>query len=468
MSLFSIVAITVLIVLNALYVAAEFAIVAARRSIMDEKARAGNRVAVQVARVLDDDQLKDRYIAAAQLGITLASLGLGMYGEKVLAHSIETWLGSSDVPAWLASHAIAGLCAVLILTYFHIVLGEMVPKAIALATPERAALWLSPVIRTTQFVAYPLIAGLNGLGNLLLRGLRLSDDNSKHYYTPEELQYVVRESEEQGLLGHEAAEVVDELLEFGTLTAREVMVPRVKIRGVELGSVLSAARETLRAAPHTRYPVFAGDLDHIVGTVHIKDVLRRTRQSRSTITQADIHPVPFIPETSTLDKVLAAMRQWRTQMAIVMDEHGGTAGLLTIEDLFEEIIGDIDETTAAARLPDIFREEDGSLRVVGTVRVDEVGEALEPERELEHEEVDTVSGLVLALLDRPPEVGDAVSFEGLRFEVCAVEGHGVAECRVIPLEPDPTSEGEDAGEGEPHASGAEQGANAERGDERDA
>lgn len=428
--------IAALIVLNAIYVAAEFAIVAARRPIVEEQA-ATSRSADRVARTLRDQAMQDRYIATAQLGITLASLGLGMYGETVLARGISTTIASSSLPAWLASHAVAGLIAIMVLTYLHIVLGEMIPKAIALVHAERAAMWLSPIILATEIATYPLIRSLNGIGNLLLKGLRLPREGTERYHTPQELQYIVRESEESGLLKPQAAEVMEELLEFGQLTAGEVMVPRVKIHGVEFGGMLPELRDTIRVAPHTRYPVFVGDLDHIVGAIHIKDVLRRTRQGRS-IAQSDIHPVPFIPETSTLDKVLAAMRQWRTQLAIVMDEHGGTAGLVTIEDVFEEVVGDIDETITG-EAPDLFRDASGVLRAAGTVRVDEVGEELD--RTLEHEDVDTVSGLVLALLDRPPVIGDVVTYDGVRFEVVAVAGHGVDECAITLVEPDPPAEG---------------------------
>lgn len=428
--------IAILIVLNAIYVAAEFAIVAARRPIVEELA-ATSRSADRVARTLRDQAMQDRYIATAQLGITLASLGLGMYGETVLARGISATIANSSLPAWLASHAVAGLIAIMVLTYLHIVLGEMIPKAIALVHAERAAMWLSPIILATEIATYPLIRSLNGIGNLLLKGLRLPREGTERYHTPQELQYIVRESEESGLLKPQAAEVMEELLEFGQLTAGEVMVPRVKIHGVEFGGMLPELRDTIRVAPHTRYPVFVGDLDHIVGAIHIKDVLRRTRQGRS-IAQSDIHPVPFIPETSTLDKVLAAMRQWRTQLAIVMDEHGGTAGLVTIEDVFEEVVGDIDETITG-EAPDLFRDGEGVLRAAGTVRVDEVGEELD--RTLEHEDVDTVSGLVLALLDRPPVIGDVVTYDGVRFEVVAVAGHGVDECAITLVEPAPPAEG---------------------------
>lgn len=437
-----------LIVLNGIYVAAEFAIVGARKSAIDDMVRAGSRGAARVAAILADRRLQDRYIATAQLGITLASLGLGMYGETALAGWLTGALGGTGLPVWLVSHAAASSIAILLLTYFHIVLGEMVPKAIALTHAERAAVWLTPAMEATRLAAYPLIAALNGIGNLLLRLLRLHGPDTAHVHTAAELQYIVRASEEGGALPHEAADVMEELLEFGQLTAGEVMVPRVRVRGVELGCPIPEIAAILGASPHTRYPVYVGDLDHIVGTIHIKDVLRRTRQGRP-ILQADIHPVPFIPETSTLDKVLTAMRAWHTQMVIVMDEHGGTAGLLTVEDVFEEVVGDIDEDTPGAHRPAIYRDADGNLCAAGTVRVDEIGEELDIE--LEHEDVDTLSGLVLALLDRPPRIGDMVTYRAVEVRVTAVEGHGVAEC-VVTLLPGP---GPGPGKDDGHEPGAD-------------
>jgi CBS domain containing-hemolysin-like protein len=421
-------AIAGLLLLNALYVAAEFAVVAARRHVLDLRAARGDRAAARVARVVGDTTRKDRYIAAAQLGITVASLGLGMYAESRLAGWIAARLAGAELPVWLASHALASAIAIVGLTYLHIVLGEMVPKSIALARAEESATRLAPLMRATSLVAYPLIRLLGSAGDAIMNKLGLPRRGAPPGPGLAELHRIVKESEASGQLGPEAAEVLEELFEFGARTAAEVMVPRVRVRGVELGSPMAEIEAIIRDGPHTRYPVFAGDLDHVVGTIHIKDVLRRSMQGDS-LRQADLHPVPFVPETSALDKVLAAMRQSRTHMAVVMDEHGGTAGIVTVEDVFEEVVGEIEDVASGER-PSIHRAPDGTLRAAGTARVDEVGEALD--LPLEHAEVDTVSGLVLALLDRPPRVGDAVTYQAVRFEVTAVAGHGVAQCRVTP------------------------------------
>ena len=219
--------------------------------------------------------------------------------------------------------------------------------------------------------------------------------------------------------------MLQELFEFGDLTAAQVMVPRVRIVGIEVGTGPAAIRELLSAPAHTRYPIYEKDLDHIVGMVHIKDLLRLLIQEE-TITAAHARALPVVPETAELDDVLSVMRSQRTQMAVVIDEHGGTAGVVTLEDLFEEVVGDIEEGPATSA--HVHRDRHGRLRVPGTMRLDEVGK--EFHLDLEHEEVDSVSGLVLMRLGRPPVVGDSVRWERLQFEVTAVKGHGVEEAAV--------------------------------------
>jgi CBS domain containing-hemolysin-like protein len=418
--------ITLLIVLNAIFVAAEFAIVGAPRAAIDARAAQGDRMAKRVQRVLRDTQLQDRYIATAQLGITLASLGLGMYGEHVLADGIYELIGRSGAPAWFVSHGAASVIAVAILTYFHIVVGEMVPKSLALQDAERLACWITTPMLWTKNVLYPFVVTLNTLGNSLLKGIGVNRQaqNSEQYYTPEELQLIVQESEELGALRTESSQMLQELFEFGDLTAGQVMVPRVRIIGIPVGTGPEAIREVLANPAHTRYPVYEKDLDHIVGSVHIKDLLRLLL-SDARVETSQARPLPVVPETAPLDDVLAVMRRDRNQMAVVIDEHGGTAGVVTLEDLFEEVVGDIEEGPGTG---EVYRDNQGRLRVPGTMRIDEVGQ--EFDLELEHEEVDSVSGLVLMLLGRPPVVGDSVRFERLLFEVTAVKGHGVEECAV--------------------------------------
>ena len=419
--------ITGLILLNGIFVAAEFAIVGAPKAAIDARAAQGDRLARLVQRVLRDPRLQDRYIATAQLGITLASLCLGMYGEHVLADAVYDALGATGIPAWIASHGVASVAAVAILTYFHIVVGEMIPKSLALQQAERLACWITPPMLWTKNVLYPLVVSLNGLGNLLLKaiGVNRQAHSAEQYYTPEELQLIVQESGELGALRSESSEVLQELFEFGDLNAAQVMVPRVRIIGIQVGMTPAAIRALLSDQTHTRYPVFEKDLDHIVGMVHIKDLLRLLLREE-TVSAAHARPLPVVPETAPLDTVLTVMRRDRTQMAVVIDEHGGTAGVVTLQDLFEEVVGDLEEGPAAGQ--QVYRDRYGRLRVPGTMRLDEVGQYFD--LDLEHEDVDSVSGLILTLLGRPPVVGDCVKWERLQFEVTAVKGHGVEEGAV--------------------------------------
>src|SRR5215208_3084545 len=225
-----------LLALNALFVAAEFAIVGVSRPSVEGRAEDGEWRAKLVVRVLRDASEQDRFIATAQLGITLASLGLGMYGEHLLAAWIAGKLEGWDVGRWIAAHTIGSVTAVVILTYLHIVVGEMVPKSIALQHSERAVLWIAPVMRVVQWVSFPFVVALNGIGNGVLRlvGIRRDVHTAEHYRTPDDLAYLVHEAQQGGLLRSEAARVVAELLDFGELTAGEVMVPRVRIVAIEL------------------------------------------------------------------------------------------------------------------------------------------------------------------------------------------------------------------------------------------
>lgn len=419
--------ITALILLNGVFVAAEFAIVGAPRAAIDKKAQDGNRLARAVQRVLDNPQEQDRYIATAQLGITVASLGLGMYGEHVLADALFHLFGGHGLPVWLVSHGVASTLAVAILTYFHIVVGEMVPKSLALQRAEQMVLWITPPMLWIKNALFPFVVSLNALGNLVLGmfGVNRQAQNADQYYTPEELQLVVQESEDLGAIRADSGQMLQELFEFGDLTAGEAMVPRVRVVGLPLGTTPAQIRELLGRNPHTRYPVYERDLDHILGMVHIKDLLGVLLRDE-VIRRTHARPLPLVPETAPLDSVLSTMRRERTQMVIVLDEHGGTSGVVTLQDLFEEVVGEIEEGPTGP--PQVYRDPDGRLRVPGTMRLDEAGQ--EFDLDLEHEDVDSVSGLILTLLGRPPVVGDTVRYERLQFEVTRVKGHGVDECAV--------------------------------------
>ena len=418
--------IAALLLANALFVAAEFAIVGAPRATIEHQVSQGSRLARRVLTVMENPRLQDRYIATTQIGISVASLGLGMYGEHWLAERIEPWFAALETGDWLATHVVASVVAVAVLTYLHIVIGEMVPKALALQRAHKTVLYVSPVIRGLERLILPLVVVLNAVGNGLLRlvGIERTDGEHDRYHTAAELEYIVRESHEGGLLRGESGQILRELFEFGDLTAGEVMVPRVLLAGVPVGATAEELRGIVQAHPHTRYPVYDGDMDHIIGSLHIKEVLRHLI-SGQPIAARDARALPYVPGPAPLDEVLSGMRRHRAQMAVVMDQHGGTAGLVTMEDLFEEVVGEIDE--GRARGP-ITHVAEGRLRVRGTVRLDEAWEALG--RSVEHPKVTTISGLVLLELGRPAVKGDVVTWNDVRIEVLSVAGRGVGEAEL--------------------------------------
>jgi len=412
------------IALNGLFVAAEFSLIGTPRTTIEHRASQGDRLARRLLDILGSPAQQDRYIATSQLGITVASLGLGMYGEHLLADLVRRRIG--EVPL-VGAAALSGALSLGLLTLVHIIFGEMAPKSIALQHAERVARASYWPMRLTLFVLYPFVRTLSGVARAILRLLGVSRRENAHEqtYTPEELQLIVEESREGGALRAESGRLLQELFEFGDLTAGQVMTPRVRVVGVQIGAPAADIRALIAAHRHTRYPVFDGDLDHMSGMVHAKDLLRLLI-AQQPLGPSDVRPMPVVPETAALDDVVTTMQRAASHLAIVIDEHGGTAGIVSLEDLLEEVVGDIDEgitgTAGLVPLPD------GSVRADGTLRLDELGQHFD--LTLEHEDVDSISGLVLALLDRPPLVGDVVEYERLRLEVTALNGLGVGEVRA--------------------------------------
>jgi CBS domain containing-hemolysin-like protein len=421
-----------LIVLNGLFVAAEFAIIGVPKAAVERAALGGSRLAANVLVILRSPRQQDHYIATAQVGITFASLGLGMYGEKHLAHALLAPLASLGAPSIETAHVIASAIAVASLTFLHIVLGEIVPKTLALQHAEGAALWVSTPMRWINWLFCPLTVPLEAAGNALLRVLGIERGHTTEAPTAEALRFMVDESVQRGELGPQAGEVMKELFSFSELSAAEIMIARQRIVGLPVGASSAHMHGIVRSAPHSRYPVYEGTLDGIVGMVLVRDVLKHLLEG-TALSEDSIRSLPFVPGTARLDVVLARMRRCQTQMVVVMDEQGGTAGIVTTEDLFEEVIGQVKDGDAG--LAPVY-EQSGELHALGVARVEQVTKQLG--LDLTHPEVDTVSGLVLTLLNRPPEVGDVVFWRGIELRVRSVEGRGVKECavRLAPATPE--------------------------------
>jgi CBS domain containing-hemolysin-like protein len=410
---------------NALFVASEFATVVAPKQSIEKRALDGDRVARKIVQVIKVPALQDRYIAASQVGITIASLGLGMYGEEVIAHWISHYLSAASIVEVAAIHIVASALSLVLLTYMHVVLGEIVPKSIALQKSETVMFLLIRPMLFFMKLFKPIIFVLNGANTFLLKTFFGIDRtrSSVTAFSPEEIQLILKESETEGIINDEIGSVIKQMFDFGELIAEDIMVPRVYVTALPLRPSKDQIEECILRAIHSRFPVYTEDKDNIVGTVHIKDLAALLELHNDSTMK--IRPVPFVPMSASVQSVLESMRQYSTHMAVVLDEHGGTAGIISIDDVFEEVIGEIDESITRHSIEELH---DGTIRVDGTVQLEELEEYLN--MEIDAEDVHTLSGLVLDRLGRPPRVGDSFKYKNLTIVVNKVKGRGAHVCII--------------------------------------
>jgi CBS domain containing-hemolysin-like protein len=423
-------AVVVLVLANAFFVAAEFSLVGARRTRLDEMARAGNRKARLARRAV---QSLDRYISATQLGITLASLGLGWIGEPALAGLIAgafSWLPDPfDV---IATHGVASVIAFIIITVLHIILGELVPKAVALLYPEAVSTWVTAPLMGFAWVMAGPIAVLNGTANRLLRLLRIDPPGeTERLHSPEEIRMLVEQSTEGGSLLQEDARLLEGVFEFSEKTAQEVMTPRTQMAALEADLTIEEAADQVAIHGRSRYPVYTESLDDIIGVVHAKDILAALRSRPGQTIRTVMRPPLFVPGTREVEDVLADMKRLKTHLAIVLDEYGGTAGLVTMEDLLEEIVGPIyDEHDPQDR----SGPEDGGPRLDASMPISEFNSQYGGT--LDDTDYTTVGGYIFGQLGRLPRVGDRVTVGPFSFEVIQMDGRRVKTVRLHSTKPE--------------------------------
>ncbi|HEX7336823.1 MAG TPA: hemolysin family protein [Gemmatimonadales bacterium] len=427
---FGLFAVVVLVLANAFFVAAEFALVGARRTRLDEMARAGDRKARLARRAV---QHLDRYISATQLGITLASLGLGWIGEPALAGLIEgafRWMPGAL--ASIATHGVASAIAFIIITILHIILGELVPKAVALLFPEQTSAWLAAPLMGFAWVMAGPIAVLNGTANRLLRVLGIDPPGeTERLHSPEEIRMLVEQSTEGGSLGGEDARLLEGVFEFSEKTAQEVMTPRTQIAALNADLTVEDAADQVATYGRSRYPVYTDSLDEIIGVVHAKDILAALRARPGQTIRIIMRPPLFVPGTREVEDVLADMKRLKTHLAIVLDEYGGTAGLVTMEDLLEEIVGPIyDEYDPQDRVG----PSDGAPRLDGSMPISEFN--TEFGANLDDTDYTTIGGYIFGQLGRLPRPGDRVTVGPYTFEVVEMEGRRVKTVRLHAPKPE--------------------------------
>jgi len=424
-TLLELLAVAALILLNAFFVAAEYGLVTARRTRIRELEEQGNRRARAVLQIVADPP---RFIAAMQLGVTATSLAIGALGEQALAKIFDPILAS----------VVAFALAFLIITFLHVVIGELVPKGVALRHSETTALAVSAPVRGFFVLLKPLIWILQRSSEIVLRAVGLETPGEEDDVLSEaELKMVLDRSTTHGEIEQQEQEMLYKVFDFADKEVSAVMVPRPEVVALSVELPPEEALAAMIESTYTRYPVYRGSLDEIVGILHVRDLISALTDRGIAGVQIEelVRPAHIVPETKDLAALLGEFRRTNQHMAIVVDEYGELEGIVTLEDLLEEIVGEIEDEFD---LPDesVERLPDGRMRIDGTFPIDDFNEQFG--RELPIEDYHTVGGFVFGLLGRAPERGDEVEYDGTRFKVLELEGSRIErlEVELVPHEPD--------------------------------
>jgi CBS domain containing-hemolysin-like protein len=422
-------AVLALVLANGWFVAAEFAIISVRKTRIDQLLAEGSRMARPVRRALENP---DQFIAATQLGITMASLGLGWIGEPALAALIDPLMANLPGPVSVAtSHTIAVTIAFTIITALHIVLGELAPKTVALQYPEKTALIVAKPTEIFLRVFRPFIRVLNGMGWAVVRMLGMKAASGHGLvHSEEELKMLVTASQQAGVLEEEEEQMLHRVFHFAEFTAAEMMVPRTEMTAVSADAPMSEVVDKVWRGRHTSLPVYRGELDDILGIMLVPDLVRALASPPANFSVAAIaREALTVPETMTADDLLKQMRRHRTHHAIVIDEYGGTAGLVTFERVMERIVGALGGDFGTGASMPVRQLPDGSAEVDGLGLITDINEQFG--LEIDEETYTTLGGYMLGRLGRRPKVGDVIEAGGRTLRVEAIDGLRVSRVRII-------------------------------------
>lgn len=434
--LIAIVIVALLVGLNGLYVAAEFSTVGARHTRLRQAADAGSRMARMLLGVVDDPQRLDTYIAASQVGITLSSIALGIYGQQQLAPYLEPLLSRLPIPDWdrAGAAAASAILVLLGLTTLQVVLGELVPKSLAIRYPESVAIATAvPMRLSTDVFLRPLIFLLNGSGTVLLRlfGLQRQEGHGR-VHSPEEIFILARESYRGGVINPQVWRILSSAFRTRETVAERVLVPRTRMVAAEVGHPVRQVLSQVAESAYSRIPIYEGTIDHVIGYVHLRDLFSLYRSDPEAGVRQILRPVPYVPETLPVLEVWERLNEAQSYVAIVIDEYGGTAGMVTREDLIEELFGEVlDEFD-----PDSSRIQVAGLRrviVSGDMPVSELNQLLN--LALPEDRSTTVAGLLLEELGRIPTKGEQFAFNDVRLRVERVSSRMVEAISIeLPAE----------------------------------
>jgi putative hemolysin len=419
-----------LILVNALYVAAEFSTVGSRRARIAGLAEKNVRSAQALLPILEDRSLLDRYIAACQVGITLSSLLVGFYGQAQLTPMVAPLMERVGLSS-AAARSVTVTAVLLALTFLQVIFGELLPKSIALRFPERLSTLVVFPVRWSLVVMRPLIALLNGSALLILRRLGRGAVEEGHVHHPDELEIVFSESAAGGLIDAGERDMLSNVFHLRQRVARQIMVPRTRVTAVSVATKAGEAIRELIASPHTLFPVYEGVIDRILGVVELRELWALAREDPKSDLTSIVRPIPVLPEFLPVTDVWARLRLERASMAAIFDEYGGVVGIVTVEDVLEELFGEMqDEFDQETEL---YREEPGGMvSVRGDLLISEVNERFL--LALPEGRADTIGGLVMDRLERAAREGDEVTVAGVRLRVTEVAGQAVSQVRFSTAE----------------------------------
>jgi CBS domain containing-hemolysin-like protein len=422
-----IVIIAVLLLLNGYFVGVEFALVRSRRTRLEAMARSGDRLARLALRAIANI---GRLLSATQLGITLVSLAIGALAEETLAEAFKHWLGTIPLAARItAGFALGSFLAIAVVSYFHVVFGELAPKSLALAHPERLARLLAPPLMLFEVVTRPFNMLLTKSAQLVLKSMNVKQQTMEEaFHSPEELRMLVEQSQEGGTLEQTDATLIEGVFEFSEKNAREVMTPRTNIDALAVDSSLDETLTLVEETRRSRYPVYGETIDDIIGLVLAKDLIPILRKPPAQFDVRSImRPIHVVPGSREVEEVLADFKRLKEHLAIVLDEYGGTAGLVTMEDLLEEIVGEILDEKDEPPEPE-SRESADLVLVPGSTNIADLNSRFG--LNVPEEDYTTIGGFVFGLLGRLPVVGDRVTAGGAIFTVREMEGRRIETLAV--------------------------------------
>jgi len=437
-------AVIFLVFANAFFVAAEFSLVSVRRTRIAELVARGDDSALWVQEAIENP---DAVIAATQLGITLASLGLGWIGEPALSHLLLPVVELfPDTLQSGISHTLSAGIAFAMITFLHVVIGELAPKSIALQNPEATSLVVARPTVWVERIFKPAIWLLNGAGNAFLRLIGIQPASGHGLvHSVEELKMLVTASAEGGVVEAQESEMLHAIFDLEELVVRQVMIPRTEMIAVEADTPLEEIIGLVTQSTYTKFPVYEDNLDQVLGIVHVKDLLRamQSPDCRDCTARTLMREPVYVPETISVSALLGQFRENRQHIAIVLDEFGGTAGLVTLEDLLEEIVGEVSDPFDRIT-PEIQSLPDGTAMINGLALIEEVNQHLR--LKLEDPDYDTIAGYVLGKLGRIPRIGDTVEGEGVRLRVESMDGLRIARLSLTVNNPPPDSPSASSGQ----------------------